>query len=229
MSVKSKTSSHARRKDITDTDWERAEREYRTGQLTVAEIARLVGCSDQAVRMRAKKFGWTRDLSAQVRARAHRLATLLGDDESVDEASVKHGVPEELLVEEAAKRGAKVLYQHRLDVARGRGLVEKMFSELTDSCANPQLLEELASQVLDEESADNRRRAAVNRAVSLTGRASTLKDLALSLSKLVTLERQAHNLNDKESDTPGELAEALERAKRRVKNLEQGAEDAEMS
>lgn len=48
-------------------DWEAIEREFRAGVLSIRELGRKHGCSDTAIRKRAKKEGWERDLSAKVR------------------------------------------------------------------------------------------------------------------------------------------------------------------
>jgi uncharacterized protein YjcR len=50
------------------TDWEAIEREFRLGQLSIKEIARQYGVSDTAIRKRARKRGWVRDPTDQVRA-----------------------------------------------------------------------------------------------------------------------------------------------------------------
>lgn len=50
-------------------DWERIERDYRAGWLSIREIARQHGCSDTAIRKRMKKLGVTQDLSKKVSAK----------------------------------------------------------------------------------------------------------------------------------------------------------------
>lgn len=57
--------SPANRKNI---DWSGVQALYRTGQLPVREIARQYGISDTHINNRAKKEGWTRDLSAKIAA-----------------------------------------------------------------------------------------------------------------------------------------------------------------
>ena len=49
-------------------DWDSIQALYRTGQLSVREIARRYGISDTHINNRAKKEGWTRDLTAKIAA-----------------------------------------------------------------------------------------------------------------------------------------------------------------
>ena len=57
------------------TDWEAIERAYRAGQLSVRALAEKFGVSHPAVSKRAKKEGWQRDLTEQVRAAVKRKVT----------------------------------------------------------------------------------------------------------------------------------------------------------
>jgi hypothetical protein len=47
-------------------DWERAERLYRLGEISVREIARREGVSEGAVRKRAKAEGWSRERYTEI-------------------------------------------------------------------------------------------------------------------------------------------------------------------
>ena len=55
-------SNHNRR-----VDWARVERLFRAGVLSVCEIARECACHEANIRYHAKKNGWERDLTDQVR------------------------------------------------------------------------------------------------------------------------------------------------------------------
>ena len=61
------------RKKPMGPDWERIEADYRAGVLSLREVAARGGVTDGAVRKRAKKLGWSRDLTAPIRARADEL------------------------------------------------------------------------------------------------------------------------------------------------------------
>ena len=52
----------------SDIDWEGVERQYRIGQISVAHLAVKFGVERASINRRAKREGWTRDLTDQVRA-----------------------------------------------------------------------------------------------------------------------------------------------------------------
>jgi len=89
-------------------DWEAIEREYRAGQLSVREIGRRYGQDEKAIRRKAQREGWPRDLSDVVR-------------ESVRSELVRSDVRSESsreAVRTAAARGVEVVRQHRAILGR---------------------------------------------------------------------------------------------------------------
>ena len=58
-----KTSKSPRKK----VDWEACEREYRTGSASNCQLAQKYGCTEAAIRDRAKRYQWQKDLSEAVR------------------------------------------------------------------------------------------------------------------------------------------------------------------
>jgi len=175
------------------TDWEAIEREYRAGQLSVSEIGRLHGISHTAINKRAKRDGWTRDLSARVKEAVS--AKLVSD--GVSEASARE------TIEAAATRVVEVVRSHRADISRGRTLARSLFDELDEATVNRDEIEE----EIEVETAGDRngqRRAAMLRAVALPSRASTLLALSSAVKNFITLERQAFSMDapDGGDDSP---------------------------
>lgn len=93
-------------------DWEAIEREYRAGQLSVREIGRRYSVTDGAIRQRAKREKWPRDLSDQVReeVRSELLRSELRSESSRE------------AVRTAAARGVEIVRQHR-------AMLGKLFSD----------------------------------------------------------------------------------------------------
>lgn len=193
----------------SEIDWEAIGREYRAGQLTVIEIARQHDISHTAINKRAKKEGWERDLSAQVRREIKsRLVSEVSDpvSEKVSEERSRE------TVEIAAQRGVEIVRGHRRDIAAAREVCSDLLEELRVSTAfRDQIAEEIDAFTEADEGASEKakanaekRRAAMHRAVSLSSRASTIMSLASAAKHLVYLERQAFNLDDTaEPATPG--------------------------
>ena len=112
---------------MAGTDWEAIEAEYRSGSLSVNEIARQAEITPAAVRNRAKRYGWVRDLSAQVQSATRaKLLTDVTPDVTPSRAGE--------IIEAAAARAADVVRLHRQDLAELRAR-EKRLLEMFDALA----------------------------------------------------------------------------------------------
>lgn len=170
--------------DKKKIDWEAIEREYRAGQLSVSEIGRQNDVSHTAINKRAKKDGWTRDLTKRVRQEVS--ARLVSDE--VSAANAKQAV------ELAAERGVQVVREHRNTAGRGRDMTIRLLAELD---ATTTYAGELEGMIADADAGDdNKRLAALEKVLSLPSRAGILKDLSLAARTWVQIERQAFNLDD---------------------------------
>ena len=184
---------------MSKADWEAIEREYRAGILSVREIARRHEITEGPIRRKAKQKGWERDLTEKVKTRAQEKLSRASEDAGGAQDAGKDAATtreqEERAVEENAERVAGVVNLHRRDIRDGREIVEMMLGELRHECEAPGL-QELAEQHIDEEGASQQRAQAIRKAVSLPGRAQTMRDLSQSMQRLVSLERQAFSLDD---------------------------------
>lgn len=166
------------------TDWEAIEREYRAGQLSVAEIGRQYGVTHVAILKRAKKKEWSRDLSEKVRQEIKaRLVT-----EGLQEARGK------VTVETAAARGVQLVREHRADIKALRDAVTKLIAELNTDLDPDEIVEALAQGDPDEAAKAKQK---LDRALALGGRAQTASTLANTLKTLIPLEREAFALDAK--------------------------------
>jgi phage-related tail protein len=173
------------------TDWEAIEREYRAGQLSEAEIARQHDISRAAIQKRAKKQGWSRDLTEKVRQEvAARLV-----------AEGLQGARGAATVELAAERGVQLIREHRQDIGTNRKAVTKLIDELHETLDH---IEEIETDIIDETAGDKgtKRRDRMLAAVALPSRAQVASTLATALKTLIPLERQAFNLQEGSGENP---------------------------
>ena len=174
-------------------DWELAERLYRTGQLSLRTIAAQVGVTEAAIRKRAKKAGWARDLTEKVRQAVRaKLVRASGT-----QPPAREGPPrtEREDIEQAAENAVAVVRSHRKDLRDGQQMVADLFAQLREVSAHRQTITELIeTQGLP---------AAIRKAVSLPIHAATLRDLSTALAKFQACERVAWNLDaEKKPDDP---------------------------
>ena len=179
-------------------DWARVERQYRAGLFSNKEIALDNNVhSESLIRYHAKRLGWKKDLSSEVRQRTRtkmveNLASAFEGPEIVNK--IKQ-IEDEEIIEQAARTQVQVVREHQKTLGQGHALTLRMLSELdaTTSC-NGELQDMIKSDV-----APVRQRAMQN-AVSLSARATTLRDLATAARTWVILERQAFSIADDNKD-----------------------------
>lgn len=143
----------------TSSEWDRIELEYLAGEASIREIADRHEISDKAIRTRAKAKGWVR-ASPQVRTPRTLPA-------SAERAPREPSEP----VEAAAI------------AERGRQLVGRMLDELDATTTHQGELKEMIEDVTADDR-DSKRRDAMMGAISLGGRAKTLKELATAFKTI---------------------------------------------
>lgn len=143
----------------TTIDWSRIAIEYLSGEDSIREIADRHEISDTAIRKHAKTAGWKREVRTPNRREPERSPpppAAINPEEPLDASAIADG---------------------------GRGLVARMLDELDVITSRRGELEDLIVEATDGDEEDARRDAMM-RAVSLPGRANTMKTLALALKTL---------------------------------------------
>ena len=176
-------------------DWEAIETAYRAGVMSLREIASQHGISEGAIRKRAKRDDWSRDLNAKVKERA---------DDLVRKAEVRKQVRSEVtlnervLIEATAEVIANVRMEHRGDIKRARQKTNALFDELGAECADVAALEKLGELMLDpDDKGQDKLNDLYHKIISLPSRVKSMKDLSDSLKTLIGLEREAYSIENK--------------------------------
>jgi hypothetical protein len=183
-------------------DWELVEKHYRAGLLSLREIAKDAGISEGAVRKRAKKDCWERDLAEKIQQRAKELVR----KRSVRVPSTQlTPATEKQVVEQNAEAAADVVMRHRSGLTRLGALRDKLLGELEVITDNKELFENLG-EMMDESGEDangrfkqDKRNELYRKVISMTERIDNTKKLAEIDEKLRKGEREAFNLDDGES------------------------------
>jgi hypothetical protein len=196
-------------KPNSTVDWERIEADYRAGILSLREIAaNTAGANHVAIARRAKKEGWTRDLSARIQAKADELVT---KQAVTAEETEKRAVTDRTIVEVNAQAVANVRLSHRNDIAKSRHLAMTLLRELELQTDNIDILETLADLVTDigedatkgQRDVHEKRLEAFSKIISSASRIDSMKKLADTLRTLVLVEREAWGIqNSNEGETP---------------------------
>ena len=159
-------------------DWAAIERDYRTGTFSNRELAHRHGCTETAIRKRAKREGWEKDLSEEVR---RATAAKLLRTEVRTQVRTPNAREDAAIIEDAAELRASIVTTHRRDLVQIHGLKRILAGRLAD-----------VLQGIDPEG-------------PCLGEKESPGDLLERLSRvtarLIPLERQAHSL-DKDPGAP---------------------------
>ena len=202
------------------TDWELVEKHFRAGILSNVQIAAECGVSEGAIRKRAKRDGWTKDLKAKIKARAEELVrkeTVRTVRTSLTPASEKQ------TVEVNAQAAAVVLIAQKGSIRRGHELFKKLMEELEMTSNNRELFEQLG-ELLDKSSEDDggqvrqdKLKAIFMKVISLTGRIDSAKKMIETFEKIVRMERLSYGI-DVDEGGDNRLADALKTLMEMKKN-----------
>jgi hypothetical protein len=187
--------------DKSSPNWEAIERDYRVGVRAVTAIAQEHGITEGAIRKRAKRDGWVRDLNAKVRAKA---------DDLVRKAEVRAQVREDqrltesrqIEVEANIQKGVRL--SQRADIKRSRALCMRLLTELEKQTDQVPELQELGEILrCPDDKGQDKLNDIYQAVISLPERTKTMKALAEALRILVSLEREAFGI-DAHPDAGGE-------------------------
>lgn len=201
--------------EIATVDWERVESDYRAGILSLREIAAVHGTSHMAISRRAKKDGWTQDLTAKIQAKADELVTRQGVTATV---TADRAVTDRQIVDDNAQVIATVRLNHRKDIVRFRNVALALLDELEVQTGNRDLFDELGELLRSpDEKGIDKINDIYHKVISGAVRIDGVKKLAETLKILIGLEREAYGLVDTagKDGAADNLATALEAARKR--------------
>lgn len=182
-------------------DWERIEGDYRAGVLSLREIASPYKVTEGAIRKRAKRDGWERDLEAKIHARADAL---------VRKAEVRKQVRSDAaltdrqIIEANAERIAQVRGEHRVDALRVRTLGLNLLAELEGQSASLEDLQRLGELLrTEDEQGQDRMNDLYRKVISTPSRIDSAKKVAETLKHAIGMEREAYGLDNKAPEGEG--------------------------
>jgi hypothetical protein len=187
------------KKGETVADLVQMETDYRVGIKSLRQIAEEHGLSEGAIRKRAKKMGWERDLSGKVQAKADDLVR-----KEVVRTEVRTEIArtEKQIIDVNAQVVANVRLAHRKDIERLRKLVMQLSEELFAVSDNQELFTELAIQMRDpDEKGQDKRFDLYMKVIDMSSRTANARALSEATKTLIGLERQAFGITDGQDES----------------------------
>ena len=114
----------AERKQV---DWEGVERDYSAGLLSLREIGDKYGVTEGAIRKKAKKEEWVRDLTAKI---AKKTDDLVRKEMVRSEVRSEKTISEKEVIEANAQAIVNVKLGHRTSIKKVNSLVESLIDEI---------------------------------------------------------------------------------------------------
>ncbi|QWA09533.1 hypothetical protein GTU79_19525 [Sodalis ligni] len=186
---------------MTKPDWEAIESAYRAGLLSLREIGAAHGVSEGAIRKRAKRDDWSRDLAAKIKSRADDLVR---KKEVRSQVRSESALSERVLIEANAEIVASVRMEHRGDISRARRLANMLLDELEIETGDTAALAELGELMrTPDDNGTDKLNDLYQKIISMPGRVKSMKDLSDTLKNLVALERQAYGIDHDDGDKNG--------------------------
>lgn len=171
-------------------DWERIELDYRTGQYSNRELARLHGPTEAAIRKRAKDHDWQRDLSEQIRKRVIEKTTAAVARE------VSRAETDQQYVEEAAEAGANIIRGHQRLLIQARDIAETLMDRLSEQLKSKTMKVEVRGEVMEVD-------------VNLDYAGKSLGHATQALERVVKMERQSYGLDADNKESVGKTLDQL--------------------
>ena len=190
-------------------DWEGVEREYRAGIRSAREIGVEFGCSHTAINNRAREHGWSRDLSAKIRAAAE--AKLSKDELSIAEVSggvsTESKISEQEIIETNALALVTVIRGHHKSLGRLSGVIQLLFDRLESELNGSDLFDRLGElMAAPDENGNDKLNELYRKVISLPSQTDTAKKLADTLKTHIELERKVFKIDDAQPTDPVESA-----------------------
>ena len=190
-------------------DWEQIELDYRANIKSLRLIASEQNISDTAIRKRAKKENWPRDLKAKINAKAEQLVRA---EVVRGEVRTKTTITEKETIDANANVVASIRISHRKDISRARSMTMSLFDELEQMIGveNVDLLNQLGELLYSRNAkGEDKLNYLYMKVIQLPNRVKAMKELSDTLKTLVGLERQAYGLEEKENTTVDALTSLL--------------------
>lgn len=190
-------------------DWEKIELDYRAGIKTLRQIADEHGITEGAIRKRAKRDDWSRDLSTKIDKKADDLVRRsLVRNEVRNSAEYK--ATEKQVIDANAQAILEVRLSHRKDIAKAKNLMNALLDELDNQTIERELYERLGEFLRNEdEKGIDKLNDLYQRVISTPSRVQSMQKLADTMKTLITLEREAFNIGKEVEKTTDPLTELI--------------------
>jgi hypothetical protein len=173
-------------------DWEAIERDYRTGRFTLRELEAKHGAFNSSIARKAKRDGWTQDLSIAIKQATHAKLT----EALVSSAASDGAQKDSSAVLVAAEVNKQVILGHRKGLQELASVKRTLLDQIQQAAALlPDLAEVIEMVRNPDDNGIDRANDALRKAMSRSALVDDLKKLADVDEKVRKGEREAFDLD----------------------------------
>jgi hypothetical protein len=185
-----------------EINWTQIENDYRAGIKPLRQIAEEnTGVSHVAIKKRADKAGWERDLSARIKAKADAAVNKAAVNKEVNKA---RAATDREVVEANAELQYKVRIAHRVDIQRVKALLLLQLGEAELQTVDIALFKQLGELMASpDDNGVDKLNELYKKALSLPQRVTVVKQVTETLAMLIKLEREAFGIDKEEKASGG--------------------------
>lgn len=181
-------------------DWQAVERDYRAGVMSLREMGAAHDVAESAIRKRAKRDEWPRDLRAKIQAKAEELVR---KQEVRSLVRTEGAISDKMQIQAMGQRVADVQMGHKAIAARGMKLCQALLAELETQTFDTVILSQLGEMMRNpDDSGTDKLNDIYKKIISTPGRVDTAKKLVETMKSVIAMEREAYNIGT----TPEEAA-----------------------
>lgn len=185
-------------------DWEAVEREYRVGIKTLRQIADEHGCSHTAIKKRAEREGWSRDIHSRIQAKADELVSR---SQVSKEVSMETKATERQVVDANARVIADVVISQQTDLIESREIERALVAELAGMGSMRDELEKIGEMLRSPDELGNEKLNDLYRAaISHPQRVKSAKLLMDMRKARIETERKVLRIDTMPDDPVGAAA-----------------------
>lgn len=177
-------------------DWEAVETEYRAGARSLRDIAAEFGCAESAIRKKAGKEGWPRDIQGKVKQKTDELVRKA---EVRSEVRTGKAISEREQIQASATMIADKIINQRADIQRARSIVQKLWDLVDTELNNPEPLAHIGAVMRSpDEFGQDKLNDMYFAVLAIPQQVKNVKLLADALKVLIELERKVLRVDDHE-------------------------------
>lgn len=189
-------------------DWEAVEVAYRAGARSLRDIAAEYGCAESAIRKRAGKEDWSRDIAAKVKQKADELVRKA---EVRTEVRTESAISEREQIQASASMIADKVLNQREDIRRSRATVQRLWALVDAELDHPEELAHLGKlMACPDENGQDKLNDLYHAAIGLPQQIKNAKLLADAIKVMIDLERRVLRIDDQPADASDHLREFMD-------------------